>query len=194
MCNVVKGLLCDPHHEDNLIIEVTHLQTVSDCQALCQNHPECNFWSHFNEEGGEHWGTCQLHYSCDVTTDHECRDCHAMTRPGHRCNCMYGTPEPDLDNCDDGEVHLPCEDEFWYGSTCDRHENEILHVEHIPAASDCQSLCQNHAECGFWSHTNRHEGECWLHYQCDHLTNHDCEEGCVAGPQWPDMDDCSEQP
>ena len=55
MCNVVKGLLCDPLHEDNLIIEVTHLQTVSDCQALCQNHPECNFWSHYNEEGGEHW-------------------------------------------------------------------------------------------------------------------------------------------
>ena len=128
---------------------------------------------------------------------------------------MYGTPEPDLgkicdwarvlscvmlscitltDNCDDGEFHLPCEDEFWYGQTCDRHENEILHVEHIPQASDCQSLCQNHPECGFWSHTSRHEGECWLHWQCDILTTHDCEEGCVAGPQWPDMDDCSEEP
>ena len=54
-CNVVNGLLCDPLHEENLIIEVTHLQTVSDCQALCQNHAECRFWSHWNEEHGEHW-------------------------------------------------------------------------------------------------------------------------------------------
>ena len=65
MCNVVKGLLCDPLHEDNLIIEVTHLQTVSDCQALCQNHPECNFWSHYNEEGGEHWWDIYMIHMCD---------------------------------------------------------------------------------------------------------------------------------
>ena len=39
-------------------------------------------------------GKCQLHFNCDKTTDHECRDC--FMRPGHRCDCMYGTPMPDL--------------------------------------------------------------------------------------------------
>ena len=39
-----------------------------------------------------------------------------------------------------------------------------------------------------WS---RHEGECWLHYSCDTWDSRDCEEGCVSGPQYPDIDDCS---
>ena len=39
-------------------------------------------------------GKCQLHFHCDMTIDHECRDCYM--RPGGRCGCMYGTPYPDL--------------------------------------------------------------------------------------------------
>ena len=56
-------------------------------------------------------------------------------------------------------MHTPCEDDFITGSLCDKHENEILHVTHIPTASDCQSICQNHPECNFFSHTTRHEGK-----------------------------------
>jgi len=192
LCNVTMGALCDSHN--NLILEVEHLNTPSDCQSICQNHPECNWWSHWAEEGGEHWGRCYLHYSCDVLDDHECRECGGVTRPGHRCNCQHGTPWPDLDSCDDGQVHTPCEDDFITGSLCDKHENEILHVTHIPTASDCQSICQNHPECNFFSHTTRHEGECWLHYNCDIHDPHECDEWenqCVSGPQYPDMDDCS---
>jgi len=171
-------------------MEVDHLNGASDCQSLCQNHPECNYWSHWNEEGGEHWGKCQLHFHCDMTIDHECRDCYM--RPGGRCSCMYGTPFPDLENCDDGTVHLPCENDFFPGVLCDRRENEIMHLPGLPTASDCQSLCQNHDDCMFFSHTTRHEGECWLHYQCDNLQNNECwEDDCVAGPKYPDIDDCS---
>ena len=98
-----------------------------------------------------------------------------------------------IDACDDGEVHLPCEDEFWSGVVCDRHENEIIHVTHLPSASDCQSLCQNHDECSFFSHNSHHEGDCWLHTQSDVLDDKDChEDTCVAGPKYPDMDDCSQ--
>merc|ERR1711872_959000 len=67
LCNVTMGALCDSHN--NLILEVEHLNTPSDCQSICQNHPECNWWSHWAEEGGEHWGRCYLHYSCDVLDD-----------------------------------------------------------------------------------------------------------------------------
>ena len=59
-CNVTKGLLCDEH--DNLIMEVEHLNTPSDCQAICQNEAECNYWSHWREEHGEHW--------CILTSSH----------------------------------------------------------------------------------------------------------------------------
>ena len=50
-CDVTEGLLC----EGDVITEMTHLNTPTDCQAVCQNHPECQFWSHWREEGGEHW-------------------------------------------------------------------------------------------------------------------------------------------
>ena len=97
-----------------------------------------------------------------------------------------------IENCDDGTVHLPCEDDFFPGVLCDRRENEIMHLPGLSTASDCQSLCQNHDECMFFSHTTRQEGECWLHYQCDHLQDHECwEDDCVAGPKYPDIDDCS---
>ena len=37
-----------------------------------------------------------------------------------------------LDACDDGEVHLPCEDDFWHGTRCEGGpENEILHVTQV---------------------------------------------------------------
>jgi len=192
ICNVTMGTLCDSHN--NVILEVEHLSTPSDCQSICQNHQECNWWSHWVEEGGEHWGRCYLHYSCDILDDHECRECGGIMRPGHRCNCQHGTPWPDLDTCDDGQVHLPCEDDFIEGSLCDKPGNEILHLTNIPTASDCQAICQNHPDCAFFSHTTRHKGECWLHYNCDVLVNDipECEENqCVSGPQYPDMDDCS---
>merc|ERR1712154_608487 len=106
-------------------------------------------------------GTCWLHRSCGWTTDHDC---------GHRKqNCVYGAPFPDLDSCDDGEEHLPCEGDFFYGFTCQKGpENEIVHIEHMNSASDCQAVCQNHVECEFFSHSSRHN-DCWLHYNCDKL-------------------------
>merc|ERR1712244_44400 len=181
-CDVTEGELCD----DDVITEITHINTASDCQAVCQNHPECQFWSHWTEEGGEHWGTCWLHRSCGWTTDHDC---------GHRKQkCVYGAPFPDLDSCDDGEEHLPCEGDFFYGFTCQKGpENEIVHIEHMNSASDCQAVCQNHVECEFFSHSSRHN-DCWLHYNCDKLEDHECrewEDSCVAGPKYPDIDDCS---
>jgi len=189
-CNVTQGLLCDA--QENLIMEVEHLNTASDCQAICQNEAECNYWSHWREEGGEHWGRCQLHYNCDRTTDKDCEDCFKDGVRAPKCSCMYGTPLPDLDACDDGEVHLPCEDDFLQGTLCDRHDNEIIHVTHLPVASDCQALCQNHPECNFFSHRAEHDGECWLHTQCDQLTSCDPNQSCIAGPKYPDMDDCSQ--
>ena len=126
-------------------------------QAVCQNHPECGYWSHWREEHGEHWGSCTLHYNCDTTTSHECHQDCLMRPPGPRCSCMYGTPLPDLgtehhvansmdgsidcastnlhnalDACDDGEVHLPCEDDFWHGTRCEGGpENELMHVTQV---------------------------------------------------------------
>merc|ERR1712066_867538 len=181
-CDVTEGSLCD----DDVITEITHINTASDCQAVCQNHPECQFWSHWREEGPEHWGTCWLHRTCGWTTDHDC---------GHRKqDCVHGAPFPDLDTCDDGQQHLPCEDDFFYGFTCQKGpENEIVHIEHMNSASDCQAVCQNHPECEYFSHSSRHN-DCWLHYNCDKLEDHECrewEDTCVAGPKYPDIDDCS---
>jgi len=177
---VTEGYYCD----DEVIATIEHIPTRSDCQAICQNHPECNWWSFWAEGGGEHWAECYLQRTCDLPSNHDCN---------HNNQCAYGPPYPDLDNCDDGQEHLPCEDDFIQGVTCSRGENEIAHITHVASASDCQAVCQNHQECQFFSHSSRHE-DCWLHYNCDHYENQDCQEwedSCTVGPQYPDMDDCS---
>jgi len=179
-CDVTEGQLCD----DEVITTIEHIPTRSDCQAICQNHPECNWWSHWVEGGGEHWAECYLQRTCNRPTTHEC---------DHNNQCSYGPPYPDLDNCDDGQEHLPCEDDFIHGVTCSKGENEIAHMTHMASASDCQAVCQNHPECQFFSHSSKHE-DCWLHYNCDNYDAHDCQEwenSCTAGPKYPDMDDCS---
>merc|ERR1711953_995219 len=179
-CDVTEGQLCD----DEVIATIQHIPTRSDCQAVCQNHPECNWWSHWVEGGGEHWAECYLQRTCNRPTTHEC---------DHHNQCSYGPPYPDLDNCDDGEEHLPCEDDFIQGVTCSRGENEIAHITSLASPSDCQAVCQTHPECHFFSHSSRHQ-DCWLHYNCDRYEDHDCkewEDNCTAGPKYPDMDDCS---
>ena len=50
-CDVTEGFYCD----DEVIATIEHIPSRSDCQAICQNHPECNWWSFWAEGGGEHW-------------------------------------------------------------------------------------------------------------------------------------------
>jgi len=252
-CDVNDGVLCDGH--GNLIEEIEGISSASDCQAVCQNHEECNYWSHYVEEGPEKWGYCQLHYDCSTTTDAECypagaHECQGNTQevfgelinaaPGDwKCHCQSGARTPDLDECDDGTTHDPsyCNDQFLPGHLCEgagSHENGnvIEHIEHISEPSDCQSICQNHPECTYFSHYleegGEHWGHCFLHYNCDSLADKDCEMlarpgcpplapallsffdqfeedhnvdkdprpggkhcHCIAGPVYPDMDDCS---
>merc|ERR1719318_2390155 len=71
-CDVEYGVVCDD--PESLIEHIEHISHASDCQAICQNHPECNFWSHYAEEGHEHWGQCLIYLDCLKTTDHECKD------------------------------------------------------------------------------------------------------------------------
>merc|ERR1711971_682134 len=54
-CDVNEGSICEGEH--NLISHIEHINSASDCQAICQNHPECGFWSHYRQgEGHDHWG------------------------------------------------------------------------------------------------------------------------------------------
>merc|ERR1712172_31518 len=54
-CEVNEGSICEGEH--NLISHIEHINSASDCQAICQNHPECGFWSHYRQgEGHDHWG------------------------------------------------------------------------------------------------------------------------------------------
>merc|ERR1711971_419247 len=181
-CDVNEGSICEGEH--NLISHIEHINSASDCQAICQNHHEC-----FGPD------------------DHECGDMPHPRPPGHKCSCKSGGPTPDLDECGDyPPTPLPCIGDFWPGLRCDEHENQIEHITHIPSRSDCQAICQNHDGCEFFSHAMDHEGnngECWLHYNCDRLVDHECEDclvrpggkcGCFCGPKFPDLDDCSEGP
>lgn len=206
-CDVNYGQVCENEH-GLLEEDWDHDPTASDCQAICQNHPECGFYSHYTEaDGHEHWGVCRLYRSCDRLTDHECFDSNdhecndgPMARPGKKCNCMSGPPQPDLDECgDQPPTPSPCLSDFWPGLKCDEHDNTIQHIENIPDVSDCQAICQNHAGCEYFSHFyetgGKHKADCWLHYQCDHLVDRECERGeCFCGPAYPDLDDCSEAP
>merc|ERR1711936_465986 len=214
-CEVAEGEICD-EGEHNLIEHIEHISSASDCQAICQNHPECGFWSHYRQgEGHDHWGHCFIYTTCNELSSHECfgaedHECQGGAHPrppGHKCDCQSGGPTPDLDECGDfPPTPLPCIGDFWPGLRCDEHENEIEHITHIPSRSDCQAICQNHEGCEFFSHAMDHEGhngECWLHYNCDRLIDHECEDclirpgakcGCFCGPKFPDLDDCSEGP
>merc|ERR1719341_1742718 len=69
-CDVNEGVLCEGH--GNLIVEIEGITSASDCQAVCQNHADCNYWGHYVEEGPEQWGYCQLYRDCSTTTNAEC--------------------------------------------------------------------------------------------------------------------------
>ena len=62
-CDVTEGYYCD----DDVIATIEHIPTRSDCQAICQNHPECNWWSFWAEGGGEHWWVTTLFFSFLMT-------------------------------------------------------------------------------------------------------------------------------
>jgi len=208
-CEVNSGSLCA--QGGNLIEHIEHIHDVSDCQAICQNHASCEYWSHYLEEGGEHWGHCWLHYACDSFEEHaECfgegdREC-TMTPPfreprpgpgGKKCYCQNGANSPDLDEC--GELPptpIPCIEEFYPGVLCD--EEELLEIQGIPTASDCQAVCQNHAGCEYFSQWfeegPEHQGWCYLFSSCAVWDASECNElvdQCFSGPAYPDMDDCS---
>ena len=106
-----------------------------------------------------------------------------------------------------------CSAEFWPGWLCEREGNIIAHLEHINLASDCQAVCQNHPDCSYFSHYTEDggKGNCFLHYHCDQVNTNlsgpdnctallqvsdkDCaarnDYECLAGPQFPDLDDCT---
>jgi len=212
-------MICE-EHAGSLIEHIEHISHASDCQAICQNHPECANWSHWLEgDGHDHWGHCTMHTSCTLTRhecfaidSHECEHINPIMRgPEHKCQCQSGGTSPDLDDCGDAPpTPLPCIGDFWPGLRCDEHENTIEHIEHIPSRSDCQAICQNHEGCEFFSHyldEHGEKGDCFLHYQCDNLVEKECDAGCFdtgmrpgkhcscfCGPAYPDLDDCSEAP
>eukprot|EP00091_Calanus_sinicus_P023529 TRINITY_DN7996_c1_g1_i1.p1 TRINITY_DN7996_c1_g1~~TRINITY_DN7996_c1_g1_i1.p1 ORF type:complete len:305 (+),score=67.14 TRINITY_DN7996_c1_g1_i1:41-916(+) len=213
-CDVEDGVVCDD--PESLIEHIEHISHASDCQAICQNHPECNFWSHYAEEGHEHWGHCLMYLDCLKTTDHECFDegtheCppqpqHGLFLPigqeneprpgGKKCYCVSGRNSPDLDECDDGTS--ACADEFYPGFLCNEEENLIAEIEGIPNSSDCQAVCQNHDDCEFFNYyVEGLKGWCQLHSSCSNFvehewcTEHHGEHSCFAGPKYPDLDDCS---
>ena len=119
------GWLCDEH--ENLIEHIEHISQASDCQAICQNHDECHFFSHYVDEGHEHIGHCFLHWNCARFNDHECS---VLVRPGcppaspqiedlflelptgvsnpklgaPRCHCVCGPQYPDMDDCSSPEL------------------------------------------------------------------------------------------
>merc|ERR1719318_928096 len=209
-CDVEYGVLCDD--PESLIEHIEHISHASDCQAICQNHPECNFWSHYAEEGHEHWGQCLIYLDCLKTTDHECFDEGSHECPpqpqqglflpisqeneprpgGKKCYCVSGRNSPDLDECDDGTS--TCADEFYPGWLCADEENLIGEIEGIPNPSDCQAVCQNHDDCEFFNYYVEEDwGYCQLHSSCSEFTEHEwCQDHtCFAGPKYPDLDDCS---
>jgi len=241
-CNTNPGRLCDTR-ESNLIEHIEHISQPGDCQAICQNHGGCGGWSHYAEEGGEHWGHCLLHISCSTTTSDTCRDADDHRCPGphppgsglrppppheNKCHCTSGLPTPDLDECDDGLEPGDCSSQFWPGWLCEDEEGSLIeHIEHLSQASDCQAACQNHPDCMFFSHYTEEHGEhwghCYLHRVCSWWTDHECSTlrpgcdlgsrtdslvrqlfaggdprlgppgprcHCLAGPQYPDIDDC----
>merc|ERR1719348_2412830 len=213
-CDVDEGVICDD--PASLIEHIEHISHASDCQAICQNHPECNFWSHYAEEGHEHWGHCLIYTDCGKVTSHECHDAgtHECPPPpprqslfqplvhgkeprpgpgGPKCHCQSGGNSPDLDECDDGSTG--CEDYFAPGYLCD--DGDLQEIEGIASASDCQALCQNHEECQFFSYwTEEHEHErgwCYFHTSCNQIADEECHQWgqCYCGPQYPDLDDCT---
>merc|ERR1711909_242023 len=152
-CDVTEGVICDD--PESLIEHIEHISHASDCQAICQNHPECNYWSHYAEEGHEHWGHCLIYTDCGRTTSHECHDegthecppqppyqnlfqplVHGKEpRPGPggpKCHCQSGGNSPDLDECDNGSSG--CEDYFAPGYLCD--DGDLQEIEGITSASD----------------------------------------------------------
>merc|ERR1711892_1633488 len=213
-CDVNEGAICD--EPDNLIEHIEHISHASDCQAICQNHPECNFWSHYAEEGHEHWGHCLMYTECGRTTTEECHtagthECppqpshmglfepmvHGIDGPpgpgGPKCHCVSGGNSPDLDECDDGSI--ACAEDFFPGYLC--NDGDLQEIEGISSASDCQALCQNHEECQFFSYWQEegpeHMGFCYFHRSCNELADEECREWdqCYCGPAYPDLDDCS---
>jgi len=52
------------------------------------------------------------------------------------------------------------------------------------AASECQVLCRNNAECNYFVWF---EEDCYLLKACDDLFDCPC---CISGPEYPDVANC----
>merc|ERR1712142_1126072 len=186
-CDVNYGVVCDDPH--NLIEHIEHISHASDCQAICQNHGECNFWSHYRQaEGHAHWGHCLIYYDCTNTVDkdcfgdeaHECQvsshempddDKESRPGPGGKCHCTSGGNSPDVDECHEQIGHCFL---HWNCARFNDHECSVLVRPGCPPASPQIEDLFLELPTGV---SNPKLGAPRCH--------------CVCGPQYPDMDDCS---
>jgi len=64
-----------------VIDHIRFIYTPAECQAICQERSQCQYFSHYLEERGDHIGHCYLHWDCYWLDEAQCRNNAARSCP-----------------------------------------------------------------------------------------------------------------
>ena len=160
-----EGVECD-YNQTNLISEVTHVYTLTECRQLCLDDGDCHYISYYGDNAFPISHLCQLFKSCESVS--ECSDCIS-------------------ENVD---CSAPCGSNI-VGAM---DENILSLTPFVESEAACKAMCVNNAQCRFYTYffgnATLHHQDCYLLSELLPPTL-PCE-SCVTGPRdCADAEPCS---
>ena len=160
-----EGVECD-YNQTNLISEVTHVYTLTQCRQLCLDDGDCHYISYYGDNAFPISHLCQLFKSCESVA--ECSDCISENVD---CSATCGS-----------------------NTVGAMDENILSLTPFVESEAACKAMCVNNAQCRFYTYffgnATLHHQDCYLLSEllpptlpCD---------SCVTGPRdCADTEPCS---
>ena len=160
-----EGVECD-YNQTNLLSEVTHVYTLTQCRQLCLDDGDCHYISYYDDNAFPISHLCQLFQSCESVS--ECSDCISENVD---CSATCGS-----------------------NTVGAMDENILSLTPFVESEAACKAMCVNNAQCLFYTYffgnATLHHQDCYLLSEllpptvpCDR---------CVTGPRdCADTEPCS---
>ena len=146
---------CD-YNETNLIEEVAHVDTLSECRTLCLDNFDCQFISYHDANATPFKHLCQLFKSCESVTQ--------------ASNCV--------------SENMQCFETCGFNKVGILDENILVLTPNVELEQTCKNKCIQNDNCSFYTYF--HGNDSLYHETCALLTEilppiQDCDT-CVTGP------------
>ena len=146
---------CD-YNETNLIEEVAHVDTLSECRTLCLDNFDCQFISYHDANATPFKHLCQLFRSCESVTQ--------------ASNCV--------------SENMQCFETCGFNKVGILDENILVLTPNVELEQTCKNKCIQNDNCSFYTYF--HGNDSLYHETCALLTEilppiQDCDT-CVTGP------------